>query len=245
MRALARALLETGEPFPFPYPLPATIHAGDLVEVLAAPKVGKSTLAADWALRVAEQGLPVLYHTTDTRLWAQAVRVAANLFDETTAAIEERRDYWSGRLEGVGYPLRWSSAPLTDLNFHEIMDAEKEYLGQYPAMVIVDVAFDLMRGEDGPGPANQVFRALHNVAGRTGAVVVALHHVKGGDAASGDQFVSMTDSLYRIERIPEVILTLWKSAPTRLSMHLAKNRTGKDGMTATLDVDYERARIGT
>ena len=244
MKALAHAMKDMGEPFPFPYPLPADIRKGDLVMLLAAPRVGKSNIAIDWAVKVAGGGMPVLYITTDTRVSEQAIRVTANLSGETKDAIKTRLDYWSGWLTGVGYPLRWSSADITERHVMDVLEAERQYFGEFPAMVIVDVAFDLLEGEEGPGTARSVFRRLHSAAQRTGAVVLALHHVKGGDASDGQNFVGMSDALYRVERIPEIILTAWRSSPDKVSLHLAKNRSGLDGVTKNLTVDWSRARVG-
>lgn len=241
MKVLARSLAEVGEPFPFPYPLPANIHRGDLVELLAAPRVGKSMLALNVAVKAAESGLPVLYHSSDTRLWAQAARVVSILTGETTRSVEERRDYWSGWLEGVGLPLRWSSAAVYSGTFQELLDAEREFLGEYPSVVIVDVVSDLVRNEE---DVNRAFRTLHACADRTGATIFALHHVKRGDAADGNMFVSMTDGVYGGERICEIVMTLWKSGQNQLSIHLAKNRQGVDGKTVNLPVDYSRAKVG-
>jgi predicted ATP-dependent serine protease len=243
MRALGRALRDLGETFPFPYRLPADIRRGDLVMLLSAPTVGKSTVAVDWAIRVARRGEPVLYVTTDTHIGEQAVRAAANIFDTPKDAIKAQRAQWSERLTGVGYPLRWSSADVTERTIDDLVESEVEYFGEYPALVVVDVAFDLMEGEEGPGTARTVFRTLHSLAGRTGCVVLALHHVKGGDGAAGDTFVGMSDALYRVERVPEVIISAWRPAPGRIAMHLAKNRGGTDGMTETMAIDFDKARV--
>lgn len=240
-KVLARSLAEVGEPFPFPYLPMANIHRGDLVELLAAPKVGKSMLALNAAVGAAERGVPVLYHSSDTRLWAQAARVVSILTGETTRSVEERRDYWSGWLEGVGLPLRWSSAAVWAGNFQELLDAEREFLGEYPGLVIVDVVADLVRNEE---DINRAFRTLHACADRTGATIFALHHVKRGDAADGNMFVSMTDGVYGGERIAEIVITLWKASEGRLACHLAKNRQGIDGKTVNLPVDYSRAKVG-
>lgn len=243
MKALAHAMQEMGEPFPFPYPLPADIRKGDLVMLLAAPKVGKSNLAVDWAVKVAGGGQPVLYITTDTRVSEQAVRVTANLSGETKDTVKADLDYWSGWLTGVGYPLRWSSADITERHVMDLLEAERQYWGEYPAFVVVDVAFDLLEGEEGPGTARSVFRRLHSAAARTGAVILALHHVKGGDAADGNQWVGMSDALYRVERVPEIIFTAWRTSPDQMSLHLAKNRSGADGQTKVLRVDWSRAKV--
>ena len=243
MKSLARAMKEMGEPFPFPYPLPADIRKGDLVMLLAAPKVGKSNIAVDWAVKVAGGGRPVLYITTDTRVSEQAVRVTANLSGETKDTVKADLGYWSGWLTGVGYPLRWSSADITERHVMDLLEAERQFWGEYPAFVIVDVAFDLLEGEEGPGTARSVFRRLHAAAQRTGAVVLALHHVKGGDAADGNQWVGMSDALYRVERVPEIIFTAWRSGQDQVSLHLAKNRSGADGQTKVLRVDWSRAKV--
>ncbi len=243
MKALARALHDLGEPIPFPYDLPADIRRGDLVMLLAAPKVGKSTIAVDWALRVAERGLPVTYYTTDTRISEQSVRVIANLSGETKDAVKQRLDHWSGWLTGVGYPLRWAAGGFNDGNIKELLEAEAEYFGRYPELLVVDVAFDLLRGEENAGNARRVWRSLHSAAGTTGTTILALHHVKAGPSSDGVSFVAMQDGMYQVHQHPEVIITAWRSSPGRLSLNLAKNRSGMDGQTITVPVDFDRARV--
>lgn len=244
MKVLSRALRSVGEPVPFPYPLPVNLHRGDLVELLAAPRVGKSMLALNLAVAHAQRGEPVLYHSTDTRMWALAARVVSILTGEPTRDVEGARDYWSGWLSGVELPIRWSSAPIHDGNFQELLDAEREYMGEYPSMVFIDVAQDMMRGgDDENSSVMRVFRSLHAAADKTSAVIYALHHVKKGDAADGDTQVFMTDGLYGSDRIVEIVITMWRPAPGRLDLHLAKNRQGPDGMTIPLHVDYSRAAI--
>ncbi len=243
MKALADALADRGEEFPFPFGLPARVYPGFLVELLAAPRVGKSMVALNWAIDVAQQGMPVLIHSVDTDYASQALRAVSILTGETMRSVEEQRDYWSGWLRGTSLPLRWSSAPLHDANFHELVEAETEYLGEPPAMVVVDVAQDLMRGEENVGNVRRVFRSLHNLGRRSGAVVLALHHVKRGDAAGGSMFVRMEDGLYGGEQIAEIVLTMWRATPGKLSMYLAKNRQGPDGQTINLNVDYARAKV--
>ena len=140
-------------------------------------------------------------------------------------------------------PIRWSTADLHDGNFKDLVEAEREYLGEYPSLIVVDVAQDLMRGEENVGNVRKVFRSLHNLARRTGAVVLALHHVKRGDAAGGSMFVRMEDGLYGGEQIAEIVLTMWRAGPDKLAMYLAKNRQGPDGMTVNLHCDYARAKV--
>lgn len=243
MKVLADALASQGERFPFPFKLPVNIHAGYLVELLAAPRVGKSLTALNWSIELAKRGMPVLIHSVDTDYGTQATRAASLLSGEPMDQIERRRDYWAGWLQGQSLPLRWSQGAVHDGNFQELLDAEYEYLGEYPAFVVVDVVMDLMRGEENAGSVRRIFRSLHGAARRTGAVVLALHHVKRGDAASGTVFVKMDDGLYGGEGIAEVVLTMWRAGGDKLAMNLAKNRQGSDGQTALLSVDYARAKV--
>jgi hypothetical protein len=243
MKSLARALQTMGEPVPFPYHLPADLRRGDLVMLLAAPKVGKSTIAVDWALRVAGRGLPVTYLTTDTKITEQSVRVIANLSGETKTAVKDRLDYWGGWLTGVGYPLRWAAGGFNSSNVWELLEAEREFFGRYPEMLVVDVSLDLLNGEENAGNVRKVFRALHALGSKTGTLILALHHVKAGDAANGNTFVAATDGLYQVHQIPETVLTAWRPSPGRVSLHLAKNRSGMDGQTIDLPIDFDRARV--
>lgn len=245
MKSLARSLQNLGDPVPFPYPLPADIRRGDLVMLLAAPKVGKSTIAVDWAVRVAARGLPVTYLSTDTRITEQAIRVIANLSGETKAAVKDRLDYWSGWLTGVGYPLRWSAGGFSSADLWELLEAEREYFGRYPEMLVVDVAFDLLRGQEDAGSARKVFRDLHKLGAQTGTLILALHHVKAGDSANGNTFVSMADGMYQVHMVPETVITAWRGNAGMVSMHLAKNRSGMDGQTIQVAVDFDRAKVLT
>lgn len=243
MKALAEALADGGEQFPFPYDLPAKIEPGFLVELLAAPRVGKSLIALDWALYCAKQGVPVLYHSSDTDYGTQAVRAVASLTNQTMDAVEADRGRWSSYLRDQELPIRWSQAGINDANFEELVMAESEYLGQPPGLIIVDVVMDLLRGEENVGNVRRIFRTLHNTGRKYGATVLALHHVKRGDAASGDFAVRMEDGLYSGEGIAEVVLTAWRSG-RGIQLYLAKNRQGIDGVATHLPVEYAKARVG-
>lgn len=244
MKALGRALQNRGDTFMFPYRLPAEIWRGDMVMLLAAPKVGKSLIAGDWAVKAAAAGEPVLYITTDTSVGEQATRAAANIFDVPKDAIKEEADQWGRRLTGVGWPLRWSSSDITISMIDDLVDAELEYWGEYPSLIVVDVAHDMLEGEEGPNTARIVWRKLHALGRRTNAVVLALHHVRAGDAADGIQFVSMTDAKYPVSyQTSEIVLTAWRPAPGKISLHLSKNRGAQDGQTVELPIDYERAKV--
>lgn len=244
MKALGRALQNRGNTFMFPYPLPAEIWRGDTVMLLAAPKVGKSLIACDYAVKVSALGEPVLYITTDTSIGEQATRAAANIFGVRKSAIVADADQWGRRLTGVGWPLRWSSADVTVSMLDDLLDAEAEYWGCYPSMVVIDVAHDMLEGEEGPNTARIVWRKLHALGRRTGAVMLALHHVRAGDAVDGNQYVAMSDAKFPVSyQTAEIVLTAWRPAPGEISLHLAKNRGAEDGQTVQLPIDYERARV--
>jgi hypothetical protein len=243
MKAIAKALEDQGPVFPFPWKLPVNLHEGYLVSLLAAPRVGKSLVAVNWAVEAAKQGYPVLMHTVDTSYEDQATRTICLLSGETSSSIDANKDYWSGWLAGVDLPIRWSQSDLHDGNFNELVEAEREYWGEYPKFIVVDVVMNLLRGEEGLGSVQRIFRSLQQIGRRTGAVVLALHHVVSGDAAGGSLFVRMEDGMYEKGRIPEIVLTMWRSGTDQLTMHLAKNRQGPDGASVQLNCDYSRARV--
>ena len=244
MKGLASALEDRGESFPFPWSLPVKVYPGFVVEILAAPKVGKSILALNWSVQVAQQGMPVLYHTPDTDYGSQAQRMVAHLEGITQDEVAARRDYYAGWLKGSALPIRWSQAKDLDItNFAEIVYAEKEYLGEFPRLIVVDVALDIMRGQEDVGNVRRVFRELKKIAHRTGAVIAVLHHVRRGDAGKGISYVGIDDGLYGGEQIVEALITLWRAGEGKLAMHLAANRQGPSGQTVYLNVDYARASV--
>jgi KaiC/GvpD/RAD55 family RecA-like ATPase len=251
VRVLSRALRHQGEPIPLPWPeLPIRPGPGDVVLGLAAPGVGKSFMALNWAVYLARQGRPVLMHSTDTDYPDQAVRTAALLSGETTEVVEKNQEKWADWLSGQNLPIRWSDIHIGAEEFADLLKAEVEFLGVAPEFVVVDIAGDMLNGqEENVGSMRNIFTQLKKVARRFHTTIYALHHVKRGPAASGVSVVKLADGLYAGEGVVQVVLGMWRPGEETLRVAVLKNRMGKaqpEGLLACdLRVDYSRARVSS
>lgn len=241
LKELVRASEDRGSPLPFRFVPGLDLYPGFLTILLAAPNVGKSFLGLNWAVDLVNQGEPVLYHTTDTDYGTQAKRLVALLKD---MVINDVTRYETSHLGEYVLPLRWSQANVDSGNFEELVKAEVEYLGRSPALIIVDVANDIRRGEENVGNVRDVFIALHKIARRYGTTIMAMHHVKRGFASNGKVPPRMDEGQYGGEQVAEVVLSLSRPNTDELRLDVLKNRTGKAGYYVSLPFVQEKGRIG-
>lgn len=250
MRALSRALGQQGEPIPTPWPeLPIKPGPGDVILATAAPGVGKSTVALDWAWDLAKRGLPVLIHSTDTDYSDQAMRLAALEFDVTTDTVAQDKARYAKLLAQLELPIRWSDRHVSAEELIELLKAEVEYLGEAPVFVVVDVMTDMLAAEENVGEIRRIVRQLKAVARRYRTTVLALHHVKRGKAATGTSTVTLQDGLYGGEQDAQFVLGMWCPGEQTLRIAVLKNRRGPkhpEGLLAyDFRVDYPHARVSS
>lgn len=246
MKALARSLAKQGEPLPVPWNIPVRLYPGTLIELLAAAGVGKSMFALNWAVHLAELGLPVLVHSTDTAYNDQAKRVVAMTQGIPTEEVDRNLDAWMRWLENSMLPIRWSEIPVDSATINELVLAETEYLGRAPALVVVDVVSDLLTEEESLGAYRKIFASLKRLSRKHNCAVLALNHVKVGYAAGGASMVEMSDEPYRVGgQISQIGLGIWREGDStnRLGLHVWKNRTGRTGAVTTLAIDRPCALI--
>lgn len=255
MRSLARSLRSTGASIPVPWPLLARWikpRPGHLVVALAAPGVGKSTIALDWALKAQ---IPSLVVSLDTSLQDQAVRVAAHISGQTTARILEEIEAaihagtpidWADYLEQQDTLVRFTDVVRTVEELDELITAEVEYWGE-PPFVILDDARSLLAGEDSAPGYKALFRDLHRLAQDHDCVVLTLHHITRGDAANGDVAPTMASGLYASEHDVQLSLGLWRPEPDKMAVAVLKQRMGPATPRGTaaivLNVDLEHSRL--
>lgn len=250
MRVLSRALRHQGDPIPLPWPeLPIRPGPGDVVLGLAAPGVGKSFVALNWAVHLAKEGRPVLMISTDTDYSDQAIRTAALLSGETMDKVEMEQERWADWLAEQHLPIRWSELHLDAEDVADFVKAEVEFLGERPDFIVVDVVGDMLNGkEENVGNIRNIFTQLKKVARRFHTTIFALHHVKRGSAASGTSVVTLSDGLYGGEQVAPIVLGMWRNQDM-LTVAVLKNRMGKaqaDGLlNFDLRTDYSHARVSS
>jgi replicative DNA helicase len=253
VRVLGRALQQQGEPIPTPWPeIPIKPGPGDVVLVTAGPGVGKSFYGLNWAIDLAQKGMPALVISTDTDLSDQAVRASALLSGKPISEIEQDTAYWGKWLhDQTSLPIRWSALDITVDEFSEFIQAEIEFLGEAPVLVVVDVLTDMLGGEENVGEIRHIVKGLKRVAKKVRTTVVVLHHIKRGRAATGTSRVTLQDGLYGGEQDAPFVLGLWKpnGAAETMTVAILKNRRGPmnpDGfMTVDLRADLSHARISS
>lgn len=239
-----------GEPIPLPWPeLQIRPGPGDVVLVTAGPGAGKSFIALNWAVHLAQKGMPVLVISTDTDYSDQAVRTCALLSGKPSHVIEANREAWAEWLhEQAELPIRWSELPLTSDQIQDFLRAEVEFLGETPVLVVVDVLTDMLGGaEENVGEVRRIVRELKKAAKKFRTTVVVLHHIKRGKAANGTSTVTLQDGLYGGEQDAQIVLGLWRPAEQTMTVATLKNRRGvanADGfLNADLRADLAHARV--
>lgn len=232
---------------------------GNLLLCLGAPGVGKSTFALEWTKGLLYAGLPVLYLSLDTPLHDQAARFIATWHGGVTVAqVLEDPETWSKYLaalrtkDGLPLPLRFSDVPMNVEEMAELVEAETEWFGQPPALIIVDNASDLLEEEENRSSFMRLFRYLDAVAKDTEAVVLGLHHIKRGGTqdpslSNGLRPPTMTDGVFAGEQKAQAVMSVWRPQEGVMGVALLKNRMGEarpDGsLHVLLNADLSRSTL--
>lgn len=242
---LSRAMSSSGTTLPVPWKSLADMiepEPGFLVNVLAAPGVGKSLLGIAWAYGIER---PSLVISMDTDLRSQALRVVAMLRGLSVDEVKADPEPHSMWLAKQKYPVRWSDSPMVAEDLSDILEAEKEF-GRLPQLVIVDTVGDLVE-EEAYEEYVHAFVTMHKTAKKYKTVVMALHHLKRGSAYDGNKPVTLTDSLYSGDKQAEIVLGLWRKSQEEMRVGVLKNRMGAadrlGDFYAALKVDLARASI--
>jgi hypothetical protein len=261
MRDLARSLRISGAAVPVPWPSVARLikpRSGNLMVVLAAPGVGKSSFALSWAAQLRR---PCLYLSLDTSLVDQAVRIIAirthKTVEEVQAGHDEDLEAWIGTWEPVvkelDYPVRFCELSMGVKQVDELVAAEVEYWGEPPAIVFVDNVGNLLEKEESASEYRRIFSGLHRTARERNTLVIALHHIKrkpqkaDDDEDPAQKPVHMSDGLYTGEQEVQFLLGLWRPHPNELTVAVLKNRMGPADpgghLHTTLRADLARASL--
>lgn len=224
-------------------PLPTVWHTlddrgtrflrGQLVLVCAAPGIGKSGLVLTLAMKAQ---VPTLYFSADSDAFTQLSRMVSiqTGWPLSRSAELVRQSDLDEVADELDLPLRFNynaSPSLDDLELS--MEAYAELNEDYPELVVVDNLTNVRAGganDDDPfAGLESLNEYLHDMARRTGACVVALHHVTG-PYNDGDKPIPLSGIKGQLGRVPEMVLTLHRVrqeyGPDSLNVSTVKNRAG-------------------
>lgn len=207
---------------------------GQLALVCAGPGTGKSAFVLTYALKAA---VPTLYFSADSDAFTQLSRMVAIQtgwsMDKSSRLVRDSDlEDISGELD---LPIRfnYNASPSLD-QIENSMEAYGELYEDYPALVVIDNITNVRAGgandEDPFSGLESLMEYLHDMARRTGACVIGLHHVTGpyNDA---DKPIPLSGVKGQISRIPELILTLHRVSEEfggdSLRVSTVKNRAGR------------------
>lgn len=132
------------------------------------------------------------------------------------------------------------SITLDDLD-DELMAYAMTY-GDWPEVIVIDNLSNVVQDDlEGYHALEATCDYLHELARKTGAAVIALHHVTGA-YDDGTEPVPLSGLRGKVSKVPEMVLTLsvegntWETGERRLIVSIVKNRGGKGDASGSLKV---------
>jgi replicative DNA helicase len=221
---------------------------GQFSLVAAAPGVGKTLFATNLAVNTS---VPALYFSADSDEWTVKQRACSILTGTDLNSVETHLndDSWDGfyadKLRAVDHVDFCYATDIDPEFIVKRMFAYGELRGEWPQLIIVDNLGNTVEDQETQGAELQaVMRELQRLARTTKAHVMALHHVSGAKE-NGDKPILLGDLLFKLGKLPELVLGLSWPDPSRTSLivNVPKFRGGKSGIAFRLPVDYTRATI--
>lgn len=207
----------------------AEFRYGQIALIAAAPGIGKSILALTAAIH---SGVETLYFSMDSDAATQYARAASIVTTEPLSTVQEavargqveRFDQALNRARHIRFVF--DSNPTVDEVNEHILAYGYAY-GAWPKLIIVDNASDIFTETEGFPGLEQTMEWLASLAKKTGAAIIALHHVTG-EYEAGDMVVPLSGLRGKISKKPTLILTLNRVPfdDAHLNVAIVKNRGG-------------------
>lgn len=236
-----RASQERGAPLPVRYKglgaLGAHFRRGQVSLIVAAAGVGKSSFIMDYSIFADYDGegnmIPTLYFSADSDEQTIGDRATAAIIGkDTTEAHKLLRakdnKTWRAQEEATNHIwFNFEPTPTLD-DISDEIDAYCYYTGDFPHLIVIDTAMNVQAGGDmsmGMQNLYGVMDAAHKVARLTGAHVCIQHHATG-EHVDGNQPLPRSGIMGKIDKLPRLILTLYKPGPDLLGVSVVKNSNG-------------------
>ena len=224
---------------------------GQVCMVAAAPNAGKSMFALVYAI---QSKVPTLFFSADTDVATVMLRATAHVSGHTQQTVEKQMAFdanaYSKNLEDISH-IQWvfDSSP----NLDDIEDEIKAYLELYgvaPQLIIIDNLMNVVAESDNEWAGlRQIMMELHDMARKTEACVIVLHHVsEQTEYGPGTEPPHRRSIHGKVSQLPALILTLgYDPLGRNLRVAAVKNRFGHhqaDGKDyASLIVDFAACQI--
>jgi predicted ATP-dependent serine protease len=220
--------------------------------VAAAPNAGKSMFSLVYAIKAQ---VPTLFFSADTDTATVMMRASAHLAGHTQQTVENQisinPEAYDEVLQNISH-IQWvfdSSPNLDDIEAE--VKAYIELYGIAPQLIVIDNLMNVVAETDNEWSGlRQIMLELHDMARKTDACVMVLHHV-----SEQTEYGTMMDPPHRraiqgkVSQLPALILTLgYNPFEHTLRVAAVKNRFGKhsvDGKDwAGLFVNFATCQIG-
>ena len=225
---------------------------GQVTMVAAAPNAGKSMFSLVYAIKAK---VPTLFFSADTDTATVMMRAAAHVAGHTQQTVENQINInpaaYDEALQEISH-IQWvfdSSPNLDDIESE--IKAYIELYGVAPQLIVIDNLMNVVAETDNEWAGlRQIMMELHDMARKTDACVMVLHHV-----SEQSEYGDMTEPPHRraihgkVSQLPALILTLgYNPFEHTLRVAAVKNRFGKhsvDGKDrAALFVNFATCQIG-
>ena len=203
---------------------------GQVCMVAAAPNAGKSMFALIYAIRAK---VPTLFFSADTDTATVMMRASAHLSGHSQVTVEQnitnRANYYNKELENIAH-IQWvfdSNPSLDDIEME--IKAYLELYGIAPELIIIDNLMNVAAESDNEWAGlRQIMMELHDMARKTQACVLVLHHVsEQGEYGNTTEPPPRRSIHGKVSQLPSLILTLGYSPDMGiLRVASVKNRFG-------------------
>ena len=224
---------------------------GQVCMIAAAPNAGKSMLALVYAIKAK---IPTLFFSADTDTTTVMMRSAAALSGHSQLTVENNLNanpsYYKEHLEDMGH-IQWvfeSSPSLDDIELE--IKAYVELYGKAPELIIIDNLMNVAAESDNEWAGlRAIMVELHDMARKTEACVMVLHHVSEASEYGSPTMPSPRRAIHgKISQLPSLVLTLAYDPQGMLRVAAVKNRFGQHtadaSIWATLFVNFAACQIG-
>ena len=224
---------------------------GQVCMVAAAPNAGKSMFALVYAIQAK---VPTLFFSADTdvaTMWLRAIAHTSGHSQQTVEnQIKANPTFYNKHIEDFSH-IQWvfDSSPNLD-DMEDEIKAYVELYGVGPQLIVVDNLMNVVaESENEWAGLRQIMVEFHDMARKTEACVLVLHHVSEQSEYGSPTEPPPRRSIHgKVSQLPATILTLgYNPFEQKLKVAAVKNRFGKhsaDGKDMTeLSVNFATCEI--